>query len=202
MGMNPAVGGLNAKLAREALASLDWLVVRDPYKIETAAFWHDSPEVRSGELRPQDIKTEIFFLQPANTPEKKGSYTNTQRLVQWHDKAVEPPGDCRSEPWFIYHRGKRLKALYQFDDSPKVQQLRALTWEYSTEGPHDDVALEAVVREINGYTIADGKPVSGYSDLKDDGSTVCGAWLYSGIMPDEGQNLAKNRVGDERASLG
>ena len=32
--------------------------------------------------------------------------------MQWHDKVVEPPGDSRSELWFIYHLGKRLKELY------------------------------------------------------------------------------------------
>src|SRR5690606_33733905 len=119
MGENPAVGGMNARLARRALANLDWLVVRDAYEIESAAFWYDAPEVRSGDLQPSDIKTEIFLLPAALTPEKDGSYTNTQRLVQWHEKAVEPPGDCRAEPWFLYHLGRRLKELYDGDDSPR-----------------------------------------------------------------------------------
>jgi formate dehydrogenase major subunit len=201
LGQNPAVGGQNAVLVRKALANLDWLVVRDAYEIETAAFWYDSPEVRRGELRPEQIKTEVFFLPAALPGEKEGSFTNTQRLVQWHDKAVEPPGDCRSEPWFLYHLGKRLKELYQDDDTPKGRQIRALTWDYPTKGPYDEPDLEAVLKEINGFTVADGKPVSSFRELKDDGSTACGCWIYSGIMPEEGYNRARNRKGDDKAAL-
>jgi formate dehydrogenase major subunit len=202
MGMNPAVGGQNSTLIREGLANLDWMVVRDPYEIETAAFWYDAPEVRDGRVRREQIKTEIFFLPPAVTPEKDGSYTNTQRLVQWHDKAVEPPGDCRSEPWFLYHLGRRLKAMYADDDSVRGEQIRSITWDYPTDGPTEDVVLESVLGEINGYTVADRKPVSGDEDLKDDGSTACGCWIYSGVMPEEGVNRARSREGDDRASLG
>lgn len=201
MGQNPAVGGQNAGLVRRALANLDWLVVRDPYEIETAAFWYDAPEVRNGELRPQQIKTEIFFLPPAVTPEKEGSYTNTQRLIQWHDQAVAPPDDCRSETWFVYHLGRRLKQLYADDHSPKGRQIQALTWDYPTHGPQQEVDVEAVIREINGYTVADGRLLPGFRALRDDGSTACGCWIYSGIMPEEGHNRAKDRRGDDRAAL-
>ena len=50
MGQNPAVGGMNTGYMREGLANLDWLVVRDLFEIETATFWRDSPEVKSGKL--------------------------------------------------------------------------------------------------------------------------------------------------------
>jgi formate dehydrogenase major subunit len=201
MGENPAVGGMNARFAREALANLEWLVVREGYEVETAAFWYDAPEVRRGDVRPQDIRTEIFLLPAAITPEKEGSYTNTQRLVQWHDKAVEPPGDARSEPWFLYYLGKRLKALYADDSSVRGRQLQALTWDYPLQGEVQEPNLEAVVKEINGYTVADAKPVKSYKELKDDGSTACGCWIYSGIMPAEDENKARNRKGDDMASL-
>src|SRR5690606_18839516 len=185
MGMNPAVGGQNAILARGGLANRDWLVVRDVHEIETCAFWWVAPEVRAGKVRPQDIKTEVFLLPAALPGEKEGSFTNTQRLVQWHDKAIDPPDDVRSEVWFVYHLGRRLKELYQGDDTPKGRQIAALTWEYPTEGPHDEPVVEAIVREINGYTVADGRLVPDYTALRDDGSTACGCWIYSGIMPEE-----------------
>ncbi len=202
MGQNPAVGGQNAVLARQALANLDWLVVRDLHEIETAAFWHDAPEVRRGDVLPRDIKTEIFFLPAAIGPEKEGSYTNTQRLIQWHDKGVEPPGDARSEAAFVHDLGRRLKELYRGDDSPRGRQIGALTWDYPVKGPLAEIDLDAVVKEINGYTVADGQPVRGYDALRDDGSTACGCWIYSGIMPEEGRNLARGRVGGEGAALG
>src|SRR5262249_10579880 len=112
MGQNPAVGGQNASYQRKALANLRWLVVRDRYETEPASFWKDSPEVRNGQLRTEDIQTEVFFLPAAAVPEMDGSFTNTQRLVQWHEKAVNPPGDARSDLWFTYHLGRRLKELY------------------------------------------------------------------------------------------
>jgi formate dehydrogenase major subunit len=203
MGQNPAVGGQNAVLARQALANLDWLVIRDVHEIETAAFWYDAPEVRRGEIQPESIKTEIFLLPAALTAEKDGSYTNTQRLVQFHDKAVDPPGDCRSEAWFIHRLGLRLKELYAGDTSLRGRQINALTWDYPTLNDRvGDPDLEAVVKEINGYTVADGRPVKDYTALQDDGSTACGCWIYSGIMSEDGHNRSRNRQGDEQAALG
>src|ERR671932_74986 len=93
-GENPAIGSANAKAQRLALAKLDWLVVRDLVEIETAAFWYDIPEIESGELMTEEIPTEVFFLPAATHTEKDGSFTNTQRLLQWQWEAVEPKGDC------------------------------------------------------------------------------------------------------------
>ena len=94
MGQNPAVGAPNAALERRALAKLKWLVVRDMVEVETATFWKDSPEVERGELRTAEIETEVFFFPAAGHAEKDGTFTNTQRLLQWHEKAVDPPGDA------------------------------------------------------------------------------------------------------------
>lgn len=102
MGQNPAVGGQHARLERKALAKLKWLVVRDLVETETAAFWHDSPEIRRGELHTEEIGTEVFLLPAAGHVEKEGSFTNTQRLLQWREKAVDPLGDARSEAWFVH----------------------------------------------------------------------------------------------------
>lgn len=183
MGQNPAVGAANSRLERKAMAQLKWLVVREMVETETAAFWHDGPEIERGELRPEDIGTEIFFLPAAGHAEKDGSFTNTQRLIQFHQQAVDPPGDCRSELWFMYHLGRRLKAKAADDRRPRNTGLRALTWDYGTHGQHAEPNIREVLREINGYTVGDGKHVAGYRDLAADGSTACGCWIYSGIFP-------------------
>ena len=109
MGENPTVGAANGGYNRAALRGLDWLVVRDLVEIETAAFWHDAPEIETGEVATADIATEVFFLPAATHVEKKGTFTNTQRLLQWREQAVEPRGDCRSELWFMYHLGRRVR---------------------------------------------------------------------------------------------
>ena len=115
MGQNPAVGASNGRLERKALAKLKWLVVRDMVETETASFWYASPEVERGELVTEEIGTEVFLFPAAGTAEKEGTFTNTQRLLQFREKAVDPPGDARSDLWFIYHLGRRLKAKAQKD---------------------------------------------------------------------------------------
>ena len=192
MGQNPAVGSQHAGLQRRALASLKWLVVRDLAEIESATFWRDSPEVQSGELRTQDIQTEVFLMPAASHVEKEGTFTNTQRLVQWRDKALEPPGDARSELWFMHHLGKRVRAHYVGSRRARDWPILNLTWDLPEHGEHAEPDAEAVVKEINGYVVATGEPVSGFAALADDGSTACGCWIYSGIYA-EGVNQARRR---------
>jgi formate dehydrogenase major subunit len=193
MGQNPAVGAPNARLERRALANLKWLVVRDMVETETATFWLDSPEVQRGELRTEDIETEVFFFPAAAHAEKDGCFTNTQRLLQWHEKAVDSPGDARSEAWFVYHLGCRLKPRAARDHRPRHAGLNALTWKYRTEGPHREPVIAEVLMEINGRTIADGAPVDGFRSLAADGSTECGCWIYSGVHPTRDRNRARER---------
>jgi formate dehydrogenase major subunit len=202
MGQNPAVGAANGRLERSALANLKWLVVRDFVETETAAFWKDSPEVQRGELDPKKIATEIFFLPGAGHAEKAGSFTNTQRLIQFHEKAVDPPGDCRSETWFMYHLGRRLKAKAAREQTSRNAALNALTWEYTTEGKHDEPKVEEIVGEINGYRVNDRTLVSGYKELKNDGSTACGCWIYSGVMPSPKENKSRKREAKGRYGHG
>jgi len=192
MGENPVVGSVNGALQRKGLRNLKWLVVRDFALTETAEFWRKGPEIESGAVKPEDIQTEIFFFPAASHTEKDGSYTNTQRMLQWHHKAVEPQGDCRSELHFMFHLGKRLKALYADSKDPKDTPIQALTWDYPTQGPHADPDAEAVLFEINGFSMGSREPVSGYKELKDDGSTACGCWIYSGCYKD-GQNQPARR---------
>jgi formate dehydrogenase major subunit len=192
MGQNPAVGSMHAGLERRALAALKWLVVRDLAEIETASFWKDAPEVASGELRTQDIGTEVFLMPAATHVEKAGSFTNTQRLLQWRDQALEPPGDARSELWFMHHLMKRIKRHYASSQALRDRPVQALTWDYPEHGPSREPSAEAVLREINGYDVATGRPLPGFAELRADGSTACGVWIYSGVYRD-GINQARRR---------
>jgi formate dehydrogenase major subunit len=197
VGQNPTVGSANAKLQRLALGKLDWLVVRDMQEIETATFWRDSPEVESGELGPRDIGTEVFFMPAAAHTEKEGNFTNTQRLLQWRHKAVEPPGDCRSELHWIYHLGKLIREKLAGSGDPRDRPILELTWDYPLQGPHDEPDAEAVLREIAGRK-ADGTPVDSYDDLAADGSTSCGSWIHAGIYKDGVNQAARRRPGSEQ----
>lgn len=192
MGENPAVGSANAKLQRLGMANLDWLVVRDFSLIESATWWKDGPEIETGELRTEDIGTEVFFLPAAAHTEKDGSFTNTQRLLQWHRQAVPPPGEARSDLWFTFHLGRIIREKLAASTDPMDRPLLDLTWDYPTVGELAEPDAEAVLAEINGYD-ADGAPLSGYDRLADDGSTSCGCWIYCGVRAD-GVNQADRRT--------
>jgi formate dehydrogenase major subunit len=196
IGQNPVVGGHNTHMIRKALPNLEWMVVRELFENETASYWYKSPEVERGELRPEDIETEIFLLPAALPGEKEGSFTNTHRLVQWHDKVVDPPGDCRSETWFFYHLGRRLKEMYADSTDPKDDPIKHLTWDYPTSGQIQEPEAEAITREINGYTWPAKEQIASYQELKADGSTACGCWIYTGVYPREGHNQARARKPD------
>jgi formate dehydrogenase major subunit len=191
LGENPAVGSANAKLQRLGLATLDWLVVRDFSLIESATFWKDGPEIATGELRTQDIGTEVFFMPAAAHTEKSGSFTNTQRLLQWHHQAIEPAGDARSELWFAYHLGRKLREKLAGSDDEMDKPLLDLTWDYPTLGETAEPAAEVVLAEINGWD-GNGDLLASYEQLTGDGSTACGCWIYCGVYAD-GTNQASRR---------
>lgn len=191
LGENPAVGSANAGLHRKAMAKLDWLVVRDLQETETASFWYDAPEIDTGELRTADIGTEVFLLPAAAHTEKAGSFTQTQRLLQWRDQAIEPPGDCRSDLWFIWRLGAAVQRILADSPEERDHPIRYLTWDYPLIGVHGDPDAEAVLAEINGFD-ATGGHLSSYEQLRHDGSTSCGCWIYSGVFA-EGVNQARRR---------
>ena len=191
LGENPAVGSANAGMHRKALARLDWLVVRDLQETETASFWYDAPEIDTGELRTEDIATEVFLLPAAAHTEKSGSFTQTQRLLQWHDQAVEPLEDCRSDLWFFHRLGMAVRARLASSTLARDRPVQLLTWDYPLIGAHQDPDPEAVLAEINGRH-STGRPLSSYEELRADGSTACGCWIYCGVFAD-GVNQARRR---------
>jgi formate dehydrogenase major subunit len=199
MGENPTVGAANGRLVRKALRSLDWLVVRDFVEVETASFWHDAPEIESGEVAPQEVATEVFFLPGATHVEKKGCFTNTQRLLQWREQAVEPREDCRSELWFMYHLGRIVRRKLAGSALERDRPVLDLTWDYPTEGEHDDPDAEAVLREIGGVDLTTGKELPDYLPLKDDGSTACGCWIYAGCFADGVNQVARRKPGSQQS---
>ena len=184
-GQNPAVGGPNAKLARAALGKLQWLVVKDIFLTETAEFWK-APGV-SG----KDIKTEVFFLPAAPAAEKDGSLTNTMRLIQWHEKAVNPPGDVTSDAEFFVSLAKRLQKMYAGSKKERDKGFLAASFEYGDNPKEPN--MELVLKEVNGYatqeiTDKDGKVVykkgqalNTFAHMTDDGKTAGGCWIYTGV---------------------
>ena len=198
LGQNPAVGSANARMQRMGLANLDWLVVRDLVMIESATFWKDGPEIETGEMRTEDIETEVFFLPAAAHTEKDGSFTNTQRMLQWHHRRSSQPGTraatCGSPTTWAAGSGPSWPVRPAEMDRPVLD----LTWDYPTEGSQDEPSADAVLAEINGWD-ADGKPVSSYTQLKSDGSTTCGCWIYCGVRAGGVNQAARRKPGQEQS---
>jgi formate dehydrogenase major subunit len=186
VGENPAIGSAHGKFQRLAMAQAEWIVVRDFQEIESASFWYDSPEIKSGELTTEEIGTEVFFMPAAAHTEKDGMFTNTQRLLQWHSKAVDPPGDCESELDFFIKLGHKIREKLAGSTDPKDRPILDLTWDYELED------ADAVVAEIGGYD-NEGRHLTKYQQLRDDGTTTCGSWIHAGLYKDGTNQAARKK---------
>ena len=199
LGQNPAVGSAHGKAQRLGMANLDWVVVRDLFEIESATFWKDSPEIETGEIVPEECRTEVFLMPAASHVEKEGTFTQTHRMLQWREKAVEPPGDCRSELWFFYHLGRMVRERLAGSTEARDRPLLDLAWDYPLTGETKDPSAEAVLMEINGYEIASGRPLSAFTEMKDDGSTLGGCWIYTGVYKDGVNQAARRKPGRDQS---
>ena len=197
-GQNPAVGGPNAKLARAAMQRLDWLVVVDIFLTETAEVW------KAPGTNPKDVKTEVFFIPAAPAAEKDGSLTNTMRLIQWHERAVKPPGQVQTDAQFVCTLAHRLQKLYAGSKQARDKGFLAANFTYGPEPDHPDMLL--VLKEVNGFATQDladkdGKPmyrkgqaISTFAHLRDDGSTASGCWIYTGVVNETADGKIVNKA--------
>ena len=118
MGENPAMSDPDANHAREALAALDLLVVQDIFLTETAYL--------------ADV-----ILPAGAFPEKTGTFTNTDRLVQLGRQAIDPPGDARQDLWIVQQIARRMGLDWDyghvsevFDEMRRLMpSMAGITWE-------------------------------------------------------------------------
>jgi formate dehydrogenase major subunit len=201
LGQNPAVGSSNGRMQRLAMSRLKWLVVKDLTLIESSTFWRDGPEIATGEMRTEDIATEVFFMPAAAHTEKDGTFTQTQRLLQWHHKAVEPPGACRSDLHFFYHLGRLLRERLASSELGRDVPVQRLAWAYPlVEGDEPDP--EAVLQEINGrHLIGEkaGQMLNSFVEMKADGSTSGGCWIYTGVYAGGVNQSARRKPGSQQS---
>jgi formate dehydrogenase major subunit len=186
VGQNPAVTMPNLKLTFAGMDKLEMLVVQEIWETETATFWK-----RPG-ADPKSISTEVLLLPAAFFMEKNGTITNSGGLVQWRNAAVKPPGQAKPDGEIVDYVFRRVRDLVHDSKDPKDQIINKAFWTYTT--------AEDVLREINGYALRElpasglkaGDLVTKVADLKPDGSTSSGAWIYAGVFGG-GVNLSKRR---------
>jgi formate dehydrogenase major subunit len=204
-GFNPLQSFPNKKKIRAALGKLKFLVVMDPLDTETGRFWEDHGEKNPSD--PSKIATEVFVLPTTCFAEEDGSLTNSSRWLQWHWKAADAPGESRSDIAIMSGIFRRMRAMYQKDGGAFPDPILNLTWNYTNPvepGP-DELA-----KEINGKALVEVKDPSGavllrggqqllnFTQLRDDGTTACGCWIYSGCWNEAGNNMARRDATDPR----
>jgi formate dehydrogenase major subunit len=185
-GMTATSIGPDSNRVMDALANLKWLVVMDPLPTTSSEFWR-----RPG-ANPASIKTEVFMVPTTHWIEKDGSFTNSGRWSQWKDQVIPPQGNARHDHWILADLFQRVKTLYQQQGGKFPDPIKALT--FNKYADPTKPTLDEIAQEINGFDLATGKRMSTFANLKADGTTSAGDWIYTGSYPDSG-NQMKNRKG-------
>ena len=202
-GMNGVCIGPDSQKNIEALKRADWLVVGEIYPDETSEFWK-SPGITPEEMKK--INTTVYRLPCAGFAEKDGSFTNSARWLIWKNAAVPPPGQCRLDQDILAQIFLKVRDLYKTEGGKFPDPILNLTWPY-TEPEHP--SLSELAKEVNGKAVADivdpkthqvvlkaGQQLPGFALLKDDGTTSCGNWIYSGSWTEAGPQLARRGTED------
>jgi formate dehydrogenase major subunit len=209
-GMNPVGLGPNSKKWVAALSKLKWLVVAENVETETPGFWKAPKEYEPGDA--SKIQTEVFLLPAADFAEKDGTFTNSARWMQWKWKALDPPGQAKSDQEILARIFLAVRDLYKKEGGALPEAVTNLSWSYTNPVEPD---LSDVLKEINGKALADipdpadktktlktaGQQLDGFGQLQDDGSTMCGNWLHSGVFTEAGNN-AQRRSNADPTGLG
>jgi formate dehydrogenase major subunit len=206
-GMNGVQIGPNSKKNIDALKKADWLVVGEIYPDETSEFWR-APGTTPDEMKA--IQTTVYRLPCAGFAEKDGTFVNSARWLQWKNIAVTPPGDAKLDQEILSRIFLKVRELYQKDGGAFPDPILNLSWNYTDPLHRSFVEL---AREINGRALADitdpasgqtikaGQQLPGFAMLKDDGTTLCGNWLYSGSWTEAGA-MTQRRGTEDPSGLG
>ena len=204
-GFNPLQAFPDKDKIRRGLSKLKYLIVMDPLDTETANFWRNE-----GPHNPSDpaaIQTEVFQLPTTCFAEEDGSLVNSARWLQWHWKAANPPGFAKSDIWIMSQIFHRVKAKYAAEGGAPADAINALTWNYTDPDEPDPADI---AREMNGRALTDlkdasgattvkaGKLLDGFAQLRDDGSTASGCWIFAGCYTEQGNMMARRDATDPR----
>lgn len=216
-GFNPLAAVPNKKKLSAALAKLKYLVIVDPLETETSEFWKNFGPLNDAD--PSKIATEVIRLPATCFAEETGTFTNSSRVIAWKEKAVDPPGEAKPDSEIMARLFMKLRAMYAKDGGKLPEPIAALSWPYVN--PNVPSAAE-VLREISGRALADlyaplppdakpgtqpallvkaGDQLAGFAQLRDDGTTACGNWIYSGCFSQAG-NLTQRRDLSDPTGLG
>ena len=189
-GQNPHVTDANAGVVHDGMCKMDTVIAQDVFINETAEFWN-----RPGD-NPKDIQTEVIFLPACSYLERRGTITNSMRLIQWRMEGPKPQFGSKPDYEINNLLWRRIRELYKDSTDPKDEIIKRMTWNYS-----DDQTVEDILKEINGYDLTTGRLLAGIGEIKDDGTTNAGMWIYTGVYGN-GEHLAQRRGQDDEGNMG
>jgi formate dehydrogenase major subunit len=209
-GFNPLAAAPNKAKLNVSLAKLKFLVVMDPLATETSEFWRNFGE--HNDVDPAHIATEVFRLPTSCFAEEEGALTNSSRWLQWHWKGADPPGEARSDIEIMSELFTRMRALYRSGGGAFPDPILNLSWPYVRP---NSPAPEELAREYSGKALKDladpkdptkitrkaGEQLAGFAELRNDGSTASGCWIFCGAWGPSG-NLMARRDNSDPTGLG
>ncbi|TLX61148.1 formate dehydrogenase-N subunit alpha [Stutzerimonas nosocomialis] len=201
-GFNPIASLPDKNRVLKSLAKLKWLVVMDPLATETAEFWRNAGEFN--EIDTASVETEVFRLPTTCFAEEDGSLVNSTRWLQWHWKAADAPGEARTDIEIMSGLFLRLRERYRTEGGAYADPILNLHWPYKVA---HEPSPEEIAKEFNGYAVTDvtdasgavikaGQQLSGFGQLKDDGSTASGCWIFCGSWTEQGNQMARRDNSD------
>lgn len=202
-GFNPLAAAPNKAKMTAAFSRLKFMVVMDPLVTETSEFWRNAGE--SNDVNPAEIQTEVFRLPTSCFAEEDGTLVNSGRWLQWHWKAAEPPGEAKTDIEIMATLYQHIRRLYEQEGGALPEPITQLSWPYAR--PEHPTA-EELAKELNGRALRDvrdgsgrivrkaGEQLSGFGEMRDDGSTLGGCWLYAGSWTEAGNMMARRDSSD------
>ncbi|PYB29477.1 molybdopterin-dependent oxidoreductase, partial [Serratia marcescens] len=202
-GFNPVASFPNKNKVVASLSKLKFLVTIDPLNTETSNFWQNHGEFN--DVDSSQIQTEVFRLPSTCFAEENGSIVNSGRWLQWHWKGADAPGEALNDGEILAGIFSRLREMYARDGGAVPEQVLNMRWDYLTP---DNPAPEEVAQENNGKALADlldadgkvlvkkGELLSSFAQLRDDGTTASGCWIFAGSWTPAGNQMARRDNAD------
>ena len=204
-GFNPLASLADKTRVRAGLAKLKFLVVMDPLQTETADFWKNYGE--HNDIDTASVQTEVFRLPTTCFAEEEGSIVSSSRVLQWHWKAAEPPGEAKTDVYIMSQLHLHLSKLYQQDGGKFPDPIVNLWWPYAQAG---HPSSEEIAKEYNGRALTilldakdptkvirkAGEQLAGFGEMRDDGSTMGGCWIWAGAWPQAGNQMGRRDNAD------
>jgi len=204
-GFNPIGAAPSKAKIGSGLAKLKFLVIMDPLATETSEFWRNFGE--HNDVDPKKIQTEVFRLPTQCFAEEDGSLVNSARWLQWHWKGADPPGEARTDLQIMGELHVRLRELYMAEGGAYPDPIVKLSWPYANR---KSPSPEELAREYSGKALKDltdpknpgqitrkaGEQLASFAELRNDGSTASGCWIYCGAWGPTGNLMARRDNSD------